>query len=65
MLEQGSRQEALWGINLYPGFSKSDDNFVEFDAMINLKPAFQNLSRSVENPELQKAIIRIVGDWVL
>ncbi|MCI0381518.1 MAG: DUF5674 family protein [Chlamydiae bacterium] len=29
-------QEDLWGINLYPG--KSNEEFIEFDSMINLRP---------------------------
>ena len=56
LLERGSDQKDLWGINLYPG--KSD--WIEFDSMINIRPAQGNRSRSVENPEIQKKIIQIV-----
>ena len=65
LLENGSEQRNLWGINLYPEFSKDDDNFIEFDSMINLRPSDNNKSRSVENPEIRKLIIEIVRNWVV
>lgn len=64
LLEQGSRQEDLWGINLYPEFAKTHEHFVEFDSMINLRPGGNNNSRSVENPEIRGKIIQIVQDWI-
>lgn len=64
LLENGSRQDDLWGINLYPEFPKSDENFVEFDSMINIRPLAENRSRSVDNPEIRAKILRIVGEWV-
>lgn len=63
LLEKGSAQTDLWGINLYPGkFGASD--FVEFDSMINIRPRQQNMSRSVENEEIRKQIISLVDEKV-
>jgi hypothetical protein len=62
MLEKGSKQKDLWGINIYPEL-KGDD-FVEFDSMINLRPSQENRSRGVENPDLRKKIIEIVDKIV-
>ena len=59
LLEQGSRQNDLWGINLYPQKFGSDE-FVEFDSMINIRPRQQNMSRGVENEEIRKNIIALV-----
>lgn len=64
LLDMGSQQEHLWGINLYPEFAKEDENFIEFDSMINLRPMDNNRSRSVEDPEIRKKVIAIVGDWI-
>jgi len=58
LLNSGSRQENLWGINLYP--QKAGEEFIEFDSVINLKPAFGNRSRGIENPGIQKRIREIV-----
>lgn len=59
LLEQGSQQNDLWGINLYPRKYGSDD-FIEFDSMINIRPRQQNMSRGVENEEIRKKIIELV-----
>jgi|TARA_Y100000310_G_scaffold250477_1_gene256701 hypothetical protein len=58
MEREGSKREHTWGINLYP--EKSGDEFIEFDSMINLKPAFGNRSRGVESSEVQAKIKAIV-----
>ncbi len=59
LLEKGSKQKDLWGINLYPELKGED--FVEFDSMINLRPSQGNRSRGVENPDIRKKIIEIVS----
>lgn len=60
LLQKGSHQKDLWGFNLYPDFSKDDEDFIEFDSMINLRPSQGNHSRSVEDPDIQKRIREII-----
>lgn len=62
LLEKGSKQENLWGINLYPEIS--GDDFIEFDSMINIRPSRENRSRGVENLEIRDKIIKIVNKLV-
>jgi hypothetical protein len=62
LLEQGSEQQDLWGINLYP--EKSGDEWIEFDSMINLRPSQGNRSRSVEDPLIRQKIREIVKQLV-
>ena len=62
LIENGSSQENLWGINLYPDLE--DEDFVEFDSMINIHPRQNNRSRGVEDESLRKAILHIVGNLV-
>jgi hypothetical protein len=62
LLENGSKQENLWGINLYP--EMTGDDFVEFDSMINIRPKQENRSRGVDNEELQKKILEIINKLV-
>lgn len=62
LLEQGSVQKNLWGINLYPEIN--DDNWIEFDSMINVRPLQNNRSRGVESVEIQREIIGIVNNLV-
>jgi hypothetical protein len=59
LLEQGSNQQDLWGINLYPQKFGSD-GFIEFDSMINIRPRQQNMSRGVENEKIKKCIVDLV-----
>jgi hypothetical protein len=58
LLEDGSKQEDIWGINLYPDLE--GDDFIEFDSMINLRPAFGNMSRDVDDPKTRERITNIV-----
>jgi hypothetical protein len=63
LLEEGSRQADLWGINLYPDRFGTPD-FIEFDSMINLRPRQGNRSRSVEDPEARQAVTALVARLV-
>jgi hypothetical protein len=63
LIEKGSMQQNLWGINLYP--EMTGDDFIEFDSMINMRPSQGNRSRGVENAQLRKTIIEIVSKRVL
>lgn len=63
LLENGSKQENLWGINIYPEFFGQTD-FIEFDSMINLRPSQNNRSRVVENKEIKKKILEITSKLI-
>ncbi|MBI4177834.1 hypothetical protein HY522_00225 [bacterium] len=63
LLDQGSRQEDLWGINLYPG--STDEDWIEFDSMINIRPSQKNRSRGVDDPERRRRIIEIARALVV
>ena len=63
LLENGSKQKSLWGINLYP--EMTGDDFVEFDSMINMRPSQGNRSRGVDNLEIREKIMKIVSKWVV
>lgn len=58
LLEQGSMQYDLWGINLYPDMDGED--FIEFDSLINIRPGQGNRSRDVQDADTRKKIIETV-----
>ena len=58
LLQDGSAQRSLWGINLYP--EAQADQFVEFDSMINMRPSQANRSRGVEDEAIRRRIVAIV-----
>jgi len=58
LLDNGSKQKNIWGINLYPDLRGED--FIEFDSLINIRPSQGNRSRGVEKEEVRKKIVSIV-----
>ncbi|MCU0665781.1 MAG: DUF5674 family protein [Candidatus Omnitrophica bacterium] len=58
LLEDGSKQKDLWGINLYP--EMRGDDFIEFDSMINMRPSQGNRSRTVDDKAIREKIREIV-----
>jgi len=63
LLEHGSKQENLWGINIYPEFFGQND-FIEFDSMINLRPSQNNRSRGVDSEDIKKKILEIINKLI-
>ena len=62
LLENGSLQRNLWGINIYPELEEKD--WIEFDAIINIRPSQGNRSRGVDDPALKEKVIKIVLNLV-
>lgn len=62
MLENGSDQKDLWGINLYPDLPA--ESFLEYDSMINIRPSQGNRSRSVDSETVRKKIAEIIAKRV-
>ncbi len=62
LIENGSRQQNLWGINLWP--VKSESEWIEFNSMINVRPSQGNRSRSVESQTEREKILKIVNGLV-
>lgn len=63
LLENGSSQDSLWGINLYPEIS--GDGFVEFDSLINIRPLQGNRSRMVEDERIRTKMLEIVSQRII
>lgn len=62
LLDDGSQQQDLWGINLYP--AEREEQWIEFDSMINVRPSQRNRSRDVEDLGVREAIRRAVAALV-
>jgi len=62
LMETGSMQEDIWGINLYP--SKHGDQFIEFTSLINIRPHRNNTSMEVEDAGIRDAIQKIVESFI-
>jgi hypothetical protein len=62
LLENGSQQNNLWWINIYPELEGA--NRIEFDSMINIRPSRGNRSRGVDNHETREKIIHVVQSLI-
>jgi hypothetical protein len=62
LLAEGATHANLWGINLYPDLT--DDEWLECDSMINLRPSFGNRSRGVDDPGTRAAIAALMARLV-
>jgi len=60
--EKESKQANLWGINLY--LQRSEDEWIEYDSVINLKPSYGNRSRGVDDPAMRQKIRDIVNQLI-
>lgn len=63
LLEQGSMQEDLWGVNIYA--ARLGDEMIEVDSMINLRPWQNNRSRDIDDSELRSRVVECVQKFVL
>lgn len=62
LLEKGAQQEDLWGFNLYPQKSRAD--FIEYEALINIRPHQGNPAMKITSASIKKKIQEIVSAWV-
>lgn len=62
LFKKGSKQENLWGINIYP--DRPNDKRIEFSALINIRPSIGNRSIEIQSPQIRKKIKKIVGKLI-
>ncbi len=54
LLEEGSRQEDLWGFNIYP--EERGDAAIEYTSLINIRPAQDNRSMEIVREDTRRAV---------
>ena len=62
LLKNGSKQQDLWGINIYP--EETGEKLIEFDSMINLRPSQKNRSRGIDDPKIRQKILKITNKLI-
>lgn len=62
LLEDGSRQENLWGFNIY--VDKQEPERLEYSSFINIRPSFGNRAMEVQDKELRDRIKEVVDSLV-
>lgn len=62
LLKNGSDQEDLWGINIYPDNAR--DQIIVFSSLINIRPKAGNKSIIIEIPAVKEAIVEIINHLI-
>ena len=62
LLAEGSRQEQVWGFNLYP--NENGDAVLEYISLINIRPAQDNRGMEVKDPAVRAKMHRIIKKLV-
>jgi len=62
LLEDGSRQDDLWGANYYPG--RGEDGCIEYTALINIRPAQGNRSMLIEDEGVRGKVREITRSLI-
>lgn len=57
LLEDGSQQENIWGVDWYPG-----SRTIGFGALINIRPDQDNRGMEIENARLRQRVEILVRD---
>jgi len=61
LIESGSKQENLWGANIYPW---SDPIEIEYISLINIRPSAGNLSMEIQDEGIRDLVKSITFDWI-
>lgn len=61
LLDAGSKQEDLWGFNIFP--DNPADKKLVYTSLINIRPR-QNRQQLIESPEIREAIQAVVRERI-
>lgn len=59
LMQNGSKQEDLWGGNVYVEFIEPSER-VEYSSLINIKPSLGNRAMEVQDLEIKKQMREII-----
>ena len=62
LLRSGSRQEDLWGFNIYIG--KNTNDRIEYTSLINIRPRQNNFGREIKSSTLREAVQKIINELI-
>ena len=59
LLASGSKQDDIWGINIYP--DKPAEDRIQYESLINIRPRQDNRSMEIQDKALKQKIAEIVN----
>ena len=63
LTDNGSKQKDVWGFNII--FSKPKEDWFEYTALINIRPASNNRSMFIEDEKIRDKIKKIVNSKII
>lgn len=63
LVEQGSEQKDIWGFNIYT--DKPRDSWIEYTALINIRPVNKNPDMEIENAGLRARMKDIIDSKIV
>jgi len=63
LVSDGSNHNYVWGFNIR--FENSEKGELEFDSLVNIKPALGNKSRTLEDAGIIEKASKIIRDWII
>lgn len=61
LLEYGSKQENIWGANLYLLKSPME---IEYYSLINIRPLLGNRSMEIKLEDIREKVMQITWNWI-
>lgn len=62
LIKEGSKQENIWGINVYP--DKPKKQRIEYSALINIRPSIGNRSMEILDSQIKRKIEGMVNKFI-
>ena len=62
LIKTGSEQQNIWGFNIH--INRPREDWLEFNSLINIKPAVGNRSMNIENETIRKKIKGIFNELI-
>jgi len=62
LIKNGSKQDDLWGINIYVDMPK--ESRIEFNSLINIRPMIPNRSMNIQDETIKNKITEIVNKLI-
>src|SRR3989344_8346737 len=59
LIQEGSRQENIWGFNIHIHKLKDLSDWLEYTSLINIRPNQENKTMKIQSEELRKKIKKI------
>ena len=63
LIENGSKQENIWGFNVY--FNKSREEWIEYTSLINIRPLVNNNDMEVQDKNIRDKMKQIINSKII